>query len=58
VSFPDEKLFTALPKVTKFKAQGIANMAWAYSTARHTDVPLFSTLATAAERRMGGFKAQ
>ena len=33
-------------------------MAWAFATASQRDAPLFTTLARAAERRMGDFSLQ
>ena len=42
----------------EFKAQDLANTAWAFATADHSDSQLFAWLARAAERRMGEFNAQ
>ena len=41
-----------------FKAQNLANTAWAFATAGQNDALLFAALATAAERRMGNFNVQ
>ena len=41
-----------------FKPQELTNTAWAFATAVQQDVSLFAVLATAAQPRMGDFKAQ
>ena len=50
-----EKLFAALAmaaerKVNEFKEQGLANMAWAFATAKQSDGRLFRALVRAVER--------
>ena len=42
----------------QFKAQGLANTAWAFATVGEPDVQLFAALARAAELRLGDFKVQ
>ena len=56
-------LFTALARAAErrmceFKAQELANTAWAFATASQPDTSLFTALARAAEWRMCEFKAQ
>ena len=41
-----------------FKAQGLANTAWAFATAGQSEVALCRALARAAERLVGDFNAQ
>ena len=58
----DAQLFTALAReaerrVGNFNAQDLANTAWAFATAGHSDASLFKALARAAERHMGNFIA-
>ena len=38
--------------------QELANTAWAFATAGHSGAQLFTTLARAAQQRMGAFDAQ
>merc|ERR1712070_1100815 len=46
-------------QISEFKAQELANLAWAFATAGHTACsPLFTAVATAAESRMPEFKPQ
>ena len=45
-------------RVGYFKAQGLANTAWAFATAGQPDAQLFMALARIAERRVGEFNAQ
>ena len=42
----------------KLKAQGLANMAWAFATVDLSDELLFAALARVAGWRVGKFKAQ
>ena len=56
-------LFCALARVAErrlveFTAQGLANTAWAFTKASHSDVQLFRALASVAERRTGDFSMQ
>ena len=56
-------LFQALARAAElhvgdFKAQELANIAWAFATACQSDAPLFAALARAAEQRVGDFKTQ
>ena len=41
--------------VGDFSTQELANAAWASSTAKQRDAPLFTALARTAERRLGDF---
>ena len=41
-----------------FDAQTLTNTAWAFATVGQLDAKLFTTLARASERRVGGFNAQ
>ena len=50
-------LFAALARVAQrcvgeFKAQGLANTAWAFATVDQSDALLFTALARAAEQRI------
>ena len=47
-------------RLDKFKAQELANTAWAFATAGQQDVQLFTALASVAvaEWRLGNFNAQ
>ena len=42
----------------QFKAQELANTAWAFATVGQKDEPLFNALAKMAERRLDQFNAQ
>ena len=62
---PDAQLFMALGhgaarRMSEFKAQGLANTAWAVAiaTTGQPDAQLFMALARMAERRVEEFKAQ
>ena len=41
----------------EFKAQELANTAWAFATADKADAPLFALVARVAQRCVGEFKA-
>ena len=43
-------------QVTKFSAQGIANLAWAFAKVGQLDEKLFAALGKEAEQRAGEFK--
>ena len=45
-------------RVGEFKAQNLANTAWAFATADQSDAPLFALVARKAQRRVGEFNAQ
>ena len=45
-------------RVGEFKAQDLANTAWAFATADQSDTPLFVLVAREAQRRVGEFNAQ
>ena len=44
--------------VGDFKAQNLANTAWAFAMVGQLNVQLFTTLASVAERSVGDFSAQ
>ena len=44
-------------QLSKFSTQGLANMAWAFATARHSDEKLFVVLAMMAQRWLIEFNA-
>ena len=44
--------------VGELNAQDIANTAWAFTTAGHSDAALFQALAMAAKRLLGDFSVQ
>ena len=59
----DVLLFMALARAADwcmgdFKAQDLANTAWAFATMGHSEIQLFRVLATAVVLRVGDFKAQ
>ena len=59
----DEKLFALLalaaePLKNVFKAQALANTAWAFATANLCDEQLFTVLARAAEQRVNEFNVR
>ena len=45
-------------RLSEFKPQELANTAWAFATADHSDEKLFATLACAAKRRVREFNVQ
>ena len=63
MNLPDEKLFAVLARaaerrVSKFNAQDIANIAWAFATLDYLDEKSFTALASEAQLRTIEFKAQ
>lgn len=59
----DAQLFRALAKAAErcmgdFKAQEVANTAWAFATGGQSDGQLFTALARVAERRMDDFNTK
>ena len=45
----------AKQRMSDFKEQELANIAWAFASVGQLDVPLFTALAREAERRAGDF---
>lgn len=45
-------------RVEKFKAQEVANTAWAFAATNQLHAPLYAALARAAKWRVGIFKVQ
>ena len=45
-------------RLDQFKAQGLANTAWAFATVGQKDDQLFKALARMAERRLDQFNGQ